>query len=210
MLKATIIYLPGTAGNMLYKTLTLSEKTITGTHGQDPLEYNKKLTAQQKFSRYATWDATNWKQTERKDLLSFKQGLVDFYHYDQSTLWLIDHWHPVEFAQQYQAQNLWDNSFYEHIVFVDVDNAHREFLLKNQTAKRYNLDFDREHAQLKEFQTKFSNIALTIPFASFLSQHTYLTEIQNLNQQLNLELRMDLVVELWQLWFRESQLVWQH
>jgi len=209
MLKATIIYLPGAAGNMLYKTLTLSEKTITGTAGKDLNEYNKKLTAEEKFNRYSVWDSYNWKKEETKDCLNFKLGLVDFYHYEQCQLWLIDHWHPVEFYNQYTTNILWGDVFYEKVILIQVNPGHREFLINNQTAKQYCLDFDDEYQHQLKLQNMFQDRLLVIPFDSFFDKQAYLDQIILLDTKLNLELDMDLVAKLWQNWFRESFRLWR-
>jgi hypothetical protein len=209
MLKATIIYLPGSAGSMLYKTLTLSEKTITGTRGQDPEEYNKKLSAREKFSRYMTWDSKDWKTQERKDRLGYADGCTDFYHYENCDLWTIDSWHPQEFFNQYTQKTLWGEKFYEKVVSIQVGTEHKEFLLANQTAKGYSLDFDQEYQYLDTLCSMFGNILLTIPFDSFFDRTQYLNEIARLDTELDLELDLNLVGDLWELWFKESLLIWK-
>ena len=142
MLKATIIYLPGAAGNMLYKTLTLSEKTITGTSGRDLNEYEKKLTAEEKFNQYSSWDSQHWKKEELKHCLNFKLGLADFYYYEQCKLWLIDHWHPVEFYNQYITNILWGDKFYEKVILIQVTpDDHKEFLISNQNINESKMSF---------------------------------------------------------------------
>jgi hypothetical protein len=210
MLKATIIYLPGSAGNMLYKTLTLSEKTITGTSGRDLNEYEKKLTAEEKFNQYSSWDSQNWKKEELKYCLNFKLGLADFYHYEQCKLWLIDHWHPVEFYNQYITNILWGDTFYEKVILIQVTPDHKEFLISNQNTKQYSLNFDDEYQHQLKLQNMFQDRILTISFDSFFNEDTYLDQIVQLDKKLNLELDIALVARLWQNWFRESSLVWKN
>ena len=209
MLKATIIYLPGSGGNMLYKTLTLSEKTITGTCGIDLKEYNTKLTAEEKFNRYSTWNSQNWKKGESKDRLSFKDGLIDFYHYEQCKLWLIDQWHPIEFYTQYTKNAMWGDNFYEKVISIQVTPAHKEFLLKNQGTKQYQFDFDDEYQHQNKLSDMFQDRLLTIPFDSFFKKDIYLDQIGQLNEKLNLELDLKLVAKLWQQWFQESSKIWK-
>jgi hypothetical protein len=209
MLKATIIYLPGSAGNMLYKTLTLSEKTITGTSGRDLREYEKTLTAEEKFNRYSIWDSQNWKKEETKDCLNFKRGLVDFYHYEQSKLWLIDQWHPVDFYNKYTKNILWGDNFYEKVISVQVTPSHKDFLINNQKAKQYYLNFDDEYKCQHRLQDMFQDRLLPIPFDSFFNEDTYLDQIILLDKKLNLELDVGLVAKLWKNWFQESSRAWQ-
>lgn len=209
MLKATIIYLPGTAGNMLYKTLTLSEKTITGTRGQDLEEYKRKLTAQEKFARYMTWNSSDWKKAEKKDCLSYKIGAIDFYHYEDSELWLIDNWHPEEFNCCYTKKELWGEKFYEKVITIQAGPEHKEFLLENQSTKQYNLDFNNEHRHLTELSKMFQDILLTVHFENFFDKKRYLNEISKLDEELDLELDFNLVEDLWKLWFSQSSIIWK-
>jgi len=209
MLKATIIYLPGSAGSMLYKTLTLSEKTITGTRGQDLDEYKKKLTAQEKFNRYMTWDSTDWKKAERKDRLSYTIGAIDFYHYEDCELWTIDNWHPLEFYSHYTQKILWGKKFYEKVILIEVGPEHKEFLLKNRATKVYSLDFDNEYQCLTEISNMLKDISLTVPFDSFFDRTQYLNQIAKLDLELDLELDLNLVDDLWRLWFKQSSMTWK-
>lgn len=194
---------------MLYKTLTLSEKTITGTSGRDLNEYEKKLTAEEKFNQYSSWDNQNWKKEELKCCLNFKLGLADFYHYEQCKLWLIDHWHPVEFYNQYTTNIMWGEKFYEKVILIQVTSAHKEFLISNQGTKQYFLNFDDEYQHQLKLQNMFQDRILTISFDSFFNEDTYLDQIAQLDKKLNLELDISLVARLWQNWFRESSLVWK-
>ena len=208
MLKATIVYLPGSAGTMLYTILTLSEKTITGTGGADLQEYNTRLSSEEKYKRYLGWDAQNWKRQEAKNELSFKQGFIDFFQYENSELWLIDQWHALQFANMHRNQTLWGSNFYQWIIFIEVSNSDRAFLLKNQNAKAYFLDFDAEIQQLRQLQTQFKDKAIFVPFSSFFDQQMFLHEINRLDKILELELPMDLVASLWNAWFQESLCAW--
>lgn len=209
MLKATIIYLPGSGGTMLYKTLTLSEKTITGTSGTDLKEYEKKFTAEEKFHRYSGWDSKNWKKQEGRDSLSFKNGLTDFYHYEECELWLIDPWHPVEFYTMYTNNSLWGDNFYEKVIIIQITDNHKEFLIKNQSAKFYKIDFDQEYQCQKKLQDMFKDRLLVIPFDSFFNETSFLNQIIRLDEILNLELNLELVSKLWKEWFVESSKIWK-
>jgi hypothetical protein len=189
--------------------LTLSEKTITGTSGRDLREYEKTLTAEEKFNRYSIWDSQNWKKEETKDCLNFKRGLVDFYHYEQSKLWLIDQWHPVDFYNKYTKNILWGDNFYEKVISVQVTPSHKDFLINNQKAKQYYLNFDDEYKCQHRLQDMFQDRLLPIPFDSFFNEDTYLDQIILLDKKLNLELDVGLVAKLWKNWFQESSRAWQ-
>jgi hypothetical protein len=187
----------------------MSEKTITGTKGQDLDEYKKKLTANEKFIRYTTWNSTDWKRSERRDELSYKIGAIDFHHYEECELWTIDNWHPIEFYTHHTQKILWDKNFYEKVISIQVGLEHKEFLLKNQITKSYSLDFDNEYQCQAEISTMFKDILLTIPFDSFFDRIQYLNQISKLDTELDLELDLNLVDDLWKLWFSQSSITWK-
>jgi len=203
------MYVPGSGGVMLYKILTLSEKTITGTNGRDLNEYKTELTAQEKFNQYCSWDHTDWKNKEISHSLSFKEGLVDFHHYEQSDLWLIDHWHPEEFYNLYQQKNLWGKDFYPTVIFIDVMPEHREFIENNQSKKVYNANFNQEYYHLGLLQHMFNDISITVPFDCFFNEPKFLQQIEYLDSELELNLNFDLVKDLYKNWIHESLLVWK-
>ena len=97
MLKAAIVYLQGSGGNLLSRSLSLSEKTVAYL----PVEYSQQqpyleLSATDRFAFYNNWDYTNWIRSESLSIW-YKHGKQDFVNYENSDLWLIDQFHPAMF-----------------------------------------------------------------------------------------------------------------
>lgn len=211
MLKASIIYYPGSGGSFLYRILTLSEKTIMGTGGANKLEYITETTKLQRLERYINWGGynTEWKNNESRAKLSYKIGDSEFIKYELSPLWLIDKLHPSEFVL-YESQKLWDPSnTFENFVFIDIDSDDVEFLLKNQQSKLYNLNFNQEQLLYAELERRFEKNKYNIKFKSFFDETLFLQEIKNIDTWLNLKLDFELVKILWNKWFLESSIVWK-
>lgn len=197
--------MPGSAGMFLYRVLTLSEQTITGTTGQDPEEYSCRLTAEEKFARYNNWSGTSWKAAESTTLLSFKCSNVDYYHYADSDLALIDYWHPDEFLNL----DLWtDDSFYQYVILIDSTNK-QDFLIDNQQAKHYNLDWDWEKSAYDSIREQYQDRVLTINFDDFFDGDYFIQAIKKLDQVLDLNLNYELVEKLWTQWYQQSLQVWK-
>jgi hypothetical protein len=55
----------------------------------------------------------------------------------------------------------------------------------------------------------FKDILLTIPFDSFFDRIQYLNQISKLDTELDLELDLNLVDDLWKLWFSQSSITWK-
>lgn len=202
MLKACILYLPGSGGTLLYRTLTLSTKTICGNH------LDRDLLAQQRFDCYNQWSSADWKKAERQELLSYKSGDRNYADFVNTPRWLIDVWHPVEFCDHINI--LWepDLSFFELLIAVDP-SGHRDFLERNQGVKNYRLDWDREWESYVWCQHRFKDIWVQYPFDHLLDLDEFLCMISQINARLDLGLDFDLVEKLWRSWYDESVKTWR-
>lgn len=182
-----------------------------GTGGDDVAEATVAFTKQQRLERYLNWGGYNdqWKTNERKAKLSYKTGRSQFVEYENSPLWLIDKLHPTEFVF-YETKKLWepDNTF-ENFIFVEIDQDDVEFLIKQQTAKLYNLNFDQEQQIYHRLLYRFSKNNYKIKFKNFFDETLFLQEIKNIDTWLDLHLDLDLVKILWNKWFEESKRVWK-
>jgi hypothetical protein len=211
VLKASIIYYPGSGGSFLFRVLTLSEKTIMGSGGEHVTEHSDFFTKTQRLERYLNWGGYNneWKKNEGLARLTYKTGLSQFVDYEDSVLWLIDKLHPTEFAF-YESQNLWqsDNTF-EKFIFIEVDSDDIDFLLANQKTKSYNLNFEKEQCLYQQLSSRFDKNKYSLKFKSLFDESLFLQEIQNINRWLNLELDFELVKILWNKWFLESKVIWK-
>jgi hypothetical protein len=211
VLKASIIYYPGSGGSFLFRVLTLSEKTIMGTGGTDPCEPITCFTKFQRLERYLNLGGSgpDWKKNEGVARLSYKLGVTEFIDYETSSLWLIDKLHPSEYTH-FELQNLWEpHNMFEHFVFVDIDSDDQEFLAKNEKSKIYNFNYENEQILYKKLSDQFVDNAHRIKFKSFFDESSFVQEIQEIDLKLNLELDFDLVKILWRKWFFESTRVWK-
>lgn len=211
MLKTLILYLPGTGGSFLKRILTLSEKTIAGTGGDDATEYQTKFSANDRLSMNLQWGGygSKWKDNERLTRYGYVLGITDWVNYEDSPLWFIEKWHPFEY-RNVKEQGLFGENFFESIINIQVGDEHKKFLLDNQQSKKYTLDWDKDHQELECIRAAHVDIPwINIPFSNFFKQQEFLDNIEHINQQLELELNMDYVDQLWQRWFAESNKVWK-
>jgi hypothetical protein len=211
MLKTLILYLPGTGGSFLQRVLTLSEKTIAGTGGDNADEYQIRFPVAERLARNLQWGGhgSRWKEHERLTRYGCVLGINDWVDYEKSPLWFIGKWHPGE-CIRFKKQGLFGENFFKSIIDIQVTIEHKKFLLDNQQSKKYTLDWDKEYQELEHVVEVCADIPrLTIPFSNFFKQQEFLDSIAYINQQLDLELNMDYVTQLWQRWFAESNKVWK-
>jgi|688.fasta_scaffold523871_2 hypothetical protein len=204
MLKAVIVYVPGSGGNLLARSLSLAEHTIPcvpeSLAQQQP---NLKLTAAEKLKFYNNWNSNNWTATEKEIGIWYHQGKQDFVKYEQSDLLLIDHFHPVDFTNENNKKILWDTvNTWKHIIMItwqpnSVDLIHQLACLKRK---------DLNHsAQLPKEIAAYNcmlaaHLGPTIAWENMQDEQSYINEIDRLAQALQLQLDLDLVRQLWQSW----------
>ena len=204
MLKAAIVYLQGSGGNLLSRTLTLSEKTIAYL----PVEYSQQqpyleLSVLDRFAFYNNWDHKDWIKTESLDIW-YKQGRQDFVNYENSDLWLIDQFHPAMFKSETTNQVLWDNiNVWEHLIFIKYQSSSVDLIKKLAKLKRPDL-FHADQIDFAELST-FDDIqrdysATIVNWEDMLVQPKYINTVVQLSEKLKLDLDFTLVTKLWQLW----------
>ena len=69
MLSACIIYIPGSAGNLLVRCISLDSTSVP---------YGLALTPEDKFKEYNNWDSSNWIASEENLEIDYMLGKSDF------------------------------------------------------------------------------------------------------------------------------------
>jgi hypothetical protein len=210
-LKAVVVFYPGSGGAMLSRVLSLSDKTIMGTNGENPQEHSTVVSIKEKAQRFLSWGGygKDWKENERRGRYSYKIGKSQFIDYKQSALWLIDRLHATEFYV-YESQGLWNsNDTFENFIFIDITDQDRAFIEKNQASKLYTIDYAQEVLMWHRLIWRFDNRSYHVPFSSFFDQGQFMSHVDKLNRWLDLELDLDLVALVWKKWLDESQAVWK-
>lgn len=121
-LKAAIIYIQGSGGNLLARTLTLGEDTIPYVPQEVCIEQPRlKMSYSQRLMMYNNWNPQNWIESE-KLALWYRGGKNDFWRYEDSPLHMIAQFHPHEFEIENQKKVLWHSlEQWQNIIFIDFD-----------------------------------------------------------------------------------------
>jgi len=202
MLLANIIYFPGTGGSFLRRALTLSDQAIMH-------DSHQQISAKEKFFLYNNWNAQEWKQAEKMYRPDFKTGNQEFYCFEQSNLYLIDAWHPTEFLDHDNQGTAWQTGAWPWLIFITVEQYHREFLEKNQSTKSYNLDWQKESESFQCLRDRYHDRALYLKFNDLLNESIFLQNIQDIDRKINVHLDLTLVNKLWTKWYKESMKIWR-
>jgi hypothetical protein len=205
MLKAVIIYVQGTGGNLLARTLTLCESTIPYVP-RELAEQQPTLhaTAKQRLEWNNNWNAHDWTETELSRAIWYRKGLQEFVNYELSELNLIDYFHPMDFERENGRQLLWTSvQSWQHLIYIRHRTTSLPLIKTLADRKRRDLKhvYVIESQEMPKFhQLRDQYPGLTIDWEDMLSLDTYLIAIQRLAQALKLELDYTLVQELWTSW----------
>lgn len=209
MLYAAIVYVQGSAGNLLTRCLTLDTTTIPGV-SEDQRYRQPTLAAstEQRLQWYDNWNTQSWRSAEES--LKFwchcdDQSGPDFYEYADSPLKFIDQYHPGAFESENTNEVLWTkNNAWQHMVFITFADSSLDSMIQFANAKRpcrENTDYihNIELPSYTKLYQQYPN-ALTFPFECILEFNTFYPELTKLANHLNLHLPEDAVKLLWNQW----------
>ena len=209
MLKAAVVYLQGSGGNLLARTLALSEQTVAylpyKQHSEQP---TATINALDRLKLYNNWNSKTWCNSEKEIRIWYHYGVSDFYKYEETNLWLIDQFHPAMFESELSKQILFDSvQSWENLIFIHWKKSSLDLIIKLSSLKRKDLN---HRAQIESTELDiFEKLIKTHPahivnWEDMLEEITYIQVITDLAQKLNLVLNFSLVRQLWRSWKTET------
>lgn len=194
MLSACIIYLPGSAGNLLVRCISLDRTAVP---------YGLALTPEDKFKEYNNWNSSNWKSSEDNLDIDYVTGKSDFFVHETANTKLIQRLHPDSFNDG--ARNLWiGNHQWKNIIIINPDNEKiiKDLARTKQTLRRPHNSFFTEQMYLL---TPLMNTATyVLNFTDMLYWGTFDEHVKKLCNILDVEYYNDYVKQLWDNWYKET------
>lgn len=209
MLDICIIYLPGTGGNLLLRTLTLDEDTVALVK-EDLCKQQStiRLSSCKRLQMYNNWNAGDWTQAEMEVQIWYHHGLTDFVDYEKTDLKFIDCMHPGMFEYENTQKILWrDQSAWQHLVLIEWDLSDLDLIKRLAVAKRpnYNHKLQIELNEIESYNRLKKIPGLhSIHWKNMLQLTSYIDNIEKLSKKLNLKLDLDMVEQLWKKWKVET------
>jgi len=204
VLLALIRYLPGSSGNLLYKALTLSEKTVIGDACNTQTDYRNKVNESQRFINHSlSFHTSNGKwHSNEITIISGHYGHIPFHMYESSNLGLIMPQHPTDLDNDIDV--LYGSIFWKYIINISVSRSDEQKLLDNQRVKGYSLDINKEKRAIERL-SKHPLMAqikeeINFPYESFANVTLFLAEIKKINLIMGLALNLELVRKLYTEW----------
>lgn len=207
MLTAAIIYVQGSGGNLLSRSLTLCESTIPYTPEEYALvQHEMQATPEQRYNWYNNWNSSNWVTTEKELALWYHRGINEFVKYESSTLKLIDQFHPEQFAHADDTQNLWlEGNAWKNHVFIEWKNPESlKQITELARIKRPDLDHQSQIAKevvtfTRLLHSKKQN-SYSIFWEDMLELESYIHAFVELSEKLDINPHIDLVTQLYNQW----------
>ena len=195
------MYVQGSGGNLLARSLALSEKTVAYL----PEEFSQqqpymRLSATKRFEFYNNWDHSDWIKSESLRIW-YKHRKQDFVNYENSDLWLIDQFHPAMFQTETTKQVLWNTvNVWEYLIFIKYQPSSVALIKKIAKLKRPDL-LHVNQIDSTEIST-FDNIqhdysATVVNWEDMLKQTTYIDIVTQLSEKLNLSLKNEVLTDIY-------------
>ena len=198
MLTACIIYIPGSAGNLLTRCLSLDESTVP---------FGKATTAKGKLQEYNNWNSSNWIESETKLEVGYQKGQGDFFVHETDPLKLIHRLHPDQFIDG--KNNLWTGDFkWQNLIFIAPDDI--ETIKNLAGAKRTDMDHNQIFKrQMEMYNSLLPEASYIIKFTNILTYDNFSAEVEKLCDLIGVTYYQIYVKQLWDKWYEETTaLVW--
>ena len=112
MLTACIVYIPGSAGNLLARCLSLDTNTVP---------YGKALSVEERYVEYNNWNNKDWVASEVDLVVPYMKGIGDFFIHETNSHKLVHKLHPDQFIDG--KDNLWTGDYqWQNLIFIAPDD----------------------------------------------------------------------------------------
>ena len=198
MLTACIIYIPGSAGNLLTRCLSLDDSAVP---------FGQATTAKDKLQEYNNWNSSNWIESETELEVGYQKGEGDFFVHETNPLKLIHRLHPDQFIDG--KNNLWTGDFkWQNLIFIAPDDI--ETIKNLAGAKRTDMDHNQMFKrQMEMYNSLLPEASYIIKFTNILTYDNFSAEVEKLCDLIGVTYYQIYVKQLWDKWYEETTaLVW--
>ena len=198
MLTACIVYIPGSAGNLLARCLSLDPTTVP---------YGKALSAKDRLLEYNNWNNKDWVSSEVGLEIPYMRGHGDFYTHETDMQKLVHRLHPDQFIQG--KENLWTGSYqWQHTIFIEPDNI--DTIKKLAQTKRTDMDhLAFMNTEMEMYNSLKADATHTVNFTNLLTYNTFSNTVENICSLIDVIYYKDYVKQIWNKWYKETvRLVW--
>ena len=212
MLTAPIIYLQGSGGNLVARSLTLDPNTVPYLPS-DLLHtaLDRLYTTEQRFDMYNNWDHDNWARSEQL-FIQYHCPPGNTAEYQATPLKLISTFHPKQFEDGELYGTWGEYPYWEHIIFIDYNDSDIPLITKLARLKRKDMPghaaqvYNIELSCMRKLMSDKSK-HLIIHWHKFKTAEDFCAGIKNIAKKLNVNFYPDHVESLWKCWDKQNKLL---
>ena len=195
MLTACIVFIPGSAGNLLQRSLSLDPATVP---------YGKAITAKDRFIEYNNWDSNNWTESEIHLDVDFKTIPDTYVNHEISEEKLIHRLHPEQYEDG--ELTLWNASYkWKNKIFIEVDNEDIEFVTHLAQLKRRDLQHIVQIPnEIKAYNRLIDQATYIINFKTFFDNEKFYKETEKICSTIDVNYYDEYVKEIHKKWIDET------
>ena len=210
MLTAPIIYLQGSGGNLVARSLTLDPNTVP--YLPEHLLHTaltEKYTTEQRFGLYNNWNHNDWSQSEQL-FIQYHCPAGDTALFQLTPLKLIQTFHPKQFEDGETYGTWGSDPYWKDIIFIDYDEKDVDTITKYASHKRkdmpghakqvYNIELDC----IENLMSEKSN-AVKIHWQELQTAKQFCKAIKMIAEHIGIEFYNDHVMALWRNWNSENK-----
>lgn len=193
MLTACIVYIPGSAGNLLARCLSLDADTVP---------YGKKILAENRAIEYNNWNNEDWSKSEVSLEIPYMNGIGDFFTHETGCLKLVHRLHPDQFIDG--KDNLWTGEHqWQNVIFIAPDDI--DIIKKLAETKRTDIDHNSYfNNQMEMYQSLIEESTYTINFTDLLAYNTFSSAVEKICNVIDVVYYEDYVKQIWHKWHEET------
>jgi len=212
MLAAAIIYLQGSGGNLLARSLSLDPATVAYLPPElASVQHDYSLDVDQRLALYNNWNYQNWIQSEKELKIWYHAGQNDFVNYENTPLKLIDQFHPVMFETECQRGLLWTSpGVWANTIFITYTDSSLDKITYLAKVKRRDLAHEHQIPAELAAMTRLRHMlpnGVGIAWEEMLELDSYIAAIQRIGKQISVAVHPDSVSKLWHSWNYNTQKV---
>ena len=193
MLTACIVYVQGSAGNLLARCLSLDASTVP---------YGEKIHAENRVLEYNNWNSDDWTSSEVTLEIDYMRGTVPYDRHETGALKLVHRLHPRQFLDG--ERTLWTADYkWENLIFIEPNDI--DTITKLATLKRTDLEHNTQiKKELEIYNNLLPQATYILSFTDMFDESKFYKHIQTLCATLDVMYYEEYVKQIWIKWYNET------
>lgn len=208
---APIIYLQGSGGNLVARSLTLDPETVPYLpENLLSTALTEHYSVETRYRMYDNWDHEDWSKSERL-CIKYHEPPGTTSTFEDTPLKLISTFHPKQFEDGERYGTWTHKCYWEHLIFIAYEYEDVEQIIQFAKSKRRDRSHEDQVKRIeldcikKLMQDKPQH--LSIHWHQLQKQDAFLEGIEYLADKICVDFYPDYVAKLWSSWDKHNKLL---